>query len=148
MTSNYFVYLSSSVVEYKMSKHIFSNIEKIGYFQYLKIFTCYPTIDERLKKKRVLLYIYLECEKFFQNSQICLHVFNIWLNMSSLFNLYLESYLNTMYWKLSLNAFQLCIIIFSVLSHTHGDFCTFHNLIEAFFLFLRKILLPLTSFFL
>ena len=148
MTSNYFVYLSSSVVEYKMSKHIFSNIEKIGYFQYLKIFTCYPTIDERLKKKRVLLYIYLECENFFQYSQICLHVFNIWLNMSSLFNLYLESPLNTMYWKLSLNAFQLCIIIFSVLSHTHGDFCNFHNLIEAFFLFLRKILLPLTSFFL
>ena len=147
MTSNYFVYLSSSVVEYKMSKHIFSNIEKIGYFQYLKIFTCSPTTDERIKK-RVLLYICLECEKIFQYSQICLHVFNIWLNMPSLFNLYLESYSNTMYWTLSRNAFQLCIIIFSVLNHIHGYFCTFHNLIEAFFLFLRKILLPLTSFFL
>ena len=53
MTSNYFVYLSTSVVEYKMSKHVFSNIEKIGYFQYLKIFTCYPKKSFTLYLSRV-----------------------------------------------------------------------------------------------
>ena len=140
MNSNYFVYLSSSVVEYKMSKHIFSNIEKIGYFQYLKIFTCYPTTDERLEK-RVLLYI-LECDIFFKYSKICLHVFNIWLNMSSLTNLWWVSFLNIMCWNLSRNACQLCIIIFSVLNQIcfsySGRFLYVSQLYWGFFIFIAE----------
>ena len=138
MNLNYFVCLSSSVVEYKMNKHIFSNIEKIGYFQYLKIFTRYPTTDERLKK-RVLLNI-LECDIFIQCSKICPHVLNIWLNMSSLTNLWWVSFLNIMCWNLSRNACQLCIIIFSVLnqicfSYYFEVFVRFTTLLRLFYFY-------------
>ena len=138
MNLNYFVCLSSSVVEYKMNKHIFSNIEKIGYFQYLKIFTRYPTTDERLTK-RVLLNI-LECDIFIQCSKICPHVLNIWLNMSSLTNLWWVSFLNIMCWNLSRNACQLCIIIFSVLnqicfSYYFEVFVRFTTLLRLFYFY-------------
>ena len=123
-----------------MNKHIFSNIEKIGYFQYLKIFTRYPTTDERLKK-RVLLSI-LECDIFFKYSKICLHVFNIWLNMSSLTNLWWVSFLNIMCWNLSRNACQLCIIIFSVLNQIcfsySGRFLYVSQLYWGFFIFIAE----------
>lgn len=151
LNSNYFVCLSSSVVEYKMSKHIFSNIEKIGYFQYLKIFTCHPTTDERLKK-RVLLYI-LECDIFFSTQK---SVFTL-----SIFDLICLHWLTSSEWDFNYNLGKFITKCLSALHnnffctqpnfafHILGGFCMFHNLIEAFlFLLLRKILLPLTSFFL